>query len=191
MSCSDKIIIERCQPSTDAWNAVLSHAIIAMVGNGKCTSQNVKSSCFGAEWCDRGYDMKVQTTYVLEMMRENQCYAALHSYEKTLLGVVSVSPSSSATQHMHTFCVVDRERGRGVGKKMMTFVLDRFGNKTLELTVADAVGHGDAANTLRERHDRLVALYRSFGFRETGKSDGYTRMVREANCNIFLHALTK
>lgn len=169
-------VVVRCLPGNEGWCAVLAHALVAFFGDYTCSAQNTEASCFGAEWCDRNIRMAAPSSYMTDLMQNNRCYAALDAETKRFLGIAAVS----ATHTLHCFCVVDAARGRGVGRLLMDHVLLTHGSSRMDLTVAghtSTSGHG--ADTLRERHDRLVQFYESYGFRKTGVVvDGYTTMVR-------------
>lgn len=173
--------IVRCTKDSDGWYAVLAHALLSFFGDNTCSADNVKKSCFGAEWCDHRMDI-TERHNLRALLEQNTCYVALDGY--CFLGVVAVSPTGT----VHHFCVTERERGRkkgddrpGVGTQLLSHVIERHGRSRLNLTVAQPVnGHKAASEVLRQRHDRLVHFYKTFGFKYVGENDGYTHMVRRS-----------
>lgn len=176
--------IEACVPDSDAWCAVLAHALIAMFGDGTCSADNVEASCFGAEWCDRDIGT-ASHSYVTDLMQNNMCYAALNRRSKRLMGFISLSNTSHTIHTIHTFCVLEHARNRGVGRKLMDYVIQRHGHVPLDLTVAAPTSSGPGATVLSRRHDRLVRLYMSYGFTledeaNYKRNNCYTYMYRPA-----------
>lgn len=173
------VLIVGCDEGSDGWCAMLAHALVAFFGKETCAVQDASQSCFGAEWCDRSLEPTAPTSFVVELMQNNTCHVALDAKSRRFLGVAAVSPHHA----LHTFCVVDGARGRGVGRRLMDHVLAAHGARSpLHLTVAAPVSPtstSPAATTLQDRHDRLVAFYETCGFRRTGVvTDGYTHMRR-------------
>ena len=186
------VLIQRCDEDTDAWRAVVAHALVAMFGKQQvCSAQNVRDSCFGAEWCDREGTTRAPLTFVTDLMTRSTCYAALDPENLTFRGIVAIREGGEGEEDaeedagepkntLHAFCVDRDARRGGVGRRLMTEALCCHGrHRPMVLTVADATSHGPAAEVLRERHERLVPYYESWGFRTTGRTaDGYTVMER-------------
>lgn len=189
MSGGPAVVVAPCVPGSAARRAVMAHAAAALFGPTRsCSAPNTQSACFAAEWCDRGHAMPVRAAtvrHVSGLLQRNTCYVALDGATGRFLGIAALSPAYM----LHTLCVVDEARGRGVGKALLDAVLWRHGrDHDITLTVAGPRvrplgGRGarpaPAARVLRDRHDRLVRFYETCGFRCTGEVvDAYTHMRR-------------
>lgn len=119
-------------------------------------------------------------SYATSLMQNNTCYAALDKNTGIFQGVIAISPE----QTIHSFCVRDSARGKGVGKALMNYVIRlHASNDNLFLTIAQPVSKSISGYTvLVKRHNKLYYFYKSFGFDldESFKTvqDGYTHMAR-------------
>ena len=184
--------IDLCVPSNDAWTVALASGVVARYGSRTCDADNVRTSCFAAEKCDRGLSMPDND--VVSLLRNNRCYAAYRPLsappgaESRMLGIVAVDLHSSPDEaHVHSLCVDAAARTGGIGSALIRRVIDEHGrDRAITLSVAQPVTGGSspcpaATAESARRHEKLVRWYGdTFGFTVDARQTvpTYTLMTR-------------
>lgn len=166
----------------------------AFYGDGSCRQFNVDRACFAFEYCsdsDVGAPKTNPRTYAKNIIAKRDCYAAFNTSDE-VVGFVSVERITSGVNrgkfNVRGLCVngpdPEESRGRGVGTVLMKYVIQIYAERGLTLTV---VRHTEtqnkvAQNVTKERYEKLVRFYKSFGFREVQKNEDetYTHMILAA-----------
>ncbi|MHB1543583.1 MAG: ribosomal protein S18-alanine N-acetyltransferase [Gammaproteobacteria bacterium] len=89
-----------------------------------------------------------------------ECWAILEAMEIVGYGILSIGASEA---HLLNLCVTPARQGCGLGRELLHYLVDW------------AIDHGAFAIYLEVRlsNIRAQSLYRSFGFREIGRRNGY------------------
>ena len=178
--CHDDVVI---LPLTPAIAAELEQdASASLNGDGSCSAQNMRDSCFACEACRRGRGPRYNIRRLLDA---SICFVAVRTRgrDHSFVGCVSADPmgdnllplvagraavQEGSTPYILSFlCVSGRERRGGVGRRLVSAVRAKVGcGGSVHLLVA--------CNTQPEREDleavfatrvpRLLAYYGSQNF---------------------------
>lgn len=88
------------------------------------------------------------------------CRVAENQGEVVGYGIVAMGAGEA---HVLNICIAEHMRGRGIGRRMMTLLIER----------AVQAGMQDVFLEVRPSNPHAIALYQSLGFNEVGRRRGY------------------
>ena len=140
---------------------MLTQGLLALFDTGKCTIDNMNRSCVAAEHCQRFGSVMPQISVLLRG-------TTLVAYEDDIfLGCVGLEDWESDVVFLHSFCVLAYRRGDSIGSGLIERALQLYPQAVYRLHVirpSETTQNDDATETIRDRHPRLLKLYRRFGF---------------------------
>ena len=177
-------------------------------GDGTCGSENIKQSCFAAEYCgnesgnetssmrDTHSNFDQYYRYILDKGRGQSLRSQRHeSYvarrDGVIVGFVYIVLQGKTPKIGIVRALCASMRRRGVASAILRHVTNRYADITLKLTVAHSFaeeeggnGGNEADRLLRAQYPVLVRLYEKFGFRFTDDVNGERsriNMIRNPN----------
>jgi len=150
-------------------------------GDGSCGEDNLRKSCFAAEWCMRYDRFHSRRQYVrnLRERKDSELFVA-EDENGEVMGGVRIDTTSKNITHM---CVDDSARGSGVGRALLNHALETLKSSAfLTVAVPTPTGMAAAARVLNERAPKLLDWYSHNGFTldATEPVDGYLSMSRRS-----------
>ena len=147
-----------------------------LTGDGSCSLQNQKWSCFASELC---IDSKTANGYLFDNF-VNSSHAFVAHEEDEFCGCVTARPLvPSSLQVMfphHVFeeksglisdlCVNQERRGEGTARKMLEAVMMHFDVTYLLVRLG-------SCELMKERSKNLLSLYQHLGYEIVGRTDAY------------------
>lgn len=166
-----------------------------MVGNRTCSLENMTTSCFASERCNRCPTAKNTGHMSIESLLHGSLatYALLRDGREVLAvattrpmkqcGLTMRPPAPQTGVLLSNLCVRNTERSNGIGKHILNHVYDDMPDEDIYVTVVlpTANATDDVHSFMKARSSALLDTYRRLNFTRVATTPEYVVLVHPHN----------